>query len=154
MFRAVLDAGLKITERQAHAYRVGYYEQNSKPGFDATVYAPSTDFKFINDTPGHILIQTTVDTANLYLKFELYGTSDGRQVTISNIRLWDQVPPPEAVYQDDPSLAPGQVQQVDWASWGAKTAFDWQVARNGEVLQKKTFYSNYAPWRAVYLRGV
>ncbi|MFH0942734.1 MAG: VanW family protein [Candidatus Beckwithbacteria bacterium] len=154
LFRAILDAGLKITERHAHAYRVSYYEQNSKPGFDATVYSPSSDLRFVNDTPGHILIQTTVDTAKLYLKFELYGTSDGRKVTISNIRLWDQSPPPEALYQDDPTLGPGQVQQVDWAAWGAKAAFDWQVTRNGEVLQKKTFYSNYAPWRAVYLRGI
>lgn len=154
LFRALLDAGVKITERHAHAYRVTYYEQNARPGFDATVYDPGTDLKFINDTPGYILIQTTVDTTNLYLKFELYGTNDGRKVTISNVRLWGQTPPPEPLYQDDPSLAAGQINQVDWAAWGAKAAFDWQVVRNGEVLHQKTFYSNFAPWRAVYLRGI
>lgn len=153
LFRALLDAGVNITERHAHAYRVTYYEQNARPGFDATVYDPSADLKFINDTGAYILIQTTVDLEKLYLKFELYGTNDGRKVTISNVRLWGEVPPPEPLYQDDPTLAPGQVKQVDWAAWGAKAAFDWQVIKNGEVLYQKTFYSNFAPWRAVYLRG-
>ncbi|KKS79394.1 MAG: hypothetical protein UV54_C0035G0005 [Candidatus Beckwithbacteria bacterium GW2011_GWA2_43_10] len=154
LFRALLNAGVNITERHAHAYRVTYYEQNAKPGFDATVYDPGADLKFINDTPGYILIQATVDTASFYLKFELYGTNDGRGVTISNVRLWGQTPPPESLYQDDPTLASGQVKQVDWAAWGAKAAFDWQVVKNGEVLHQKTFYSNYTPWRAVYLRGI
>ena len=31
LFRAVLSAGLPVIERRAHAYRVGYYEQNSPP---------------------------------------------------------------------------------------------------------------------------
>lgn len=154
LFRALLDAGVKITERHAHAYRVSYYEQNAQPGFDATVYDPGTDLRFINDTDAYILIQTTVDLAKLYLKFELYGASDGRKITISNVRLWGQTAPPEPLYQDDPTLAPGQVKQVDWAAWGAKAAFDWQVVKNGEVLHQKTFYSNFTPWRAVYLRGV
>ena len=154
LFRALLDAGVKITERHAHAYRVAYYEQNAKPGFDATVYDPGTDLKFINDTGAYILIQTTVDLTKLYLKFELYGANDGRKATISNVRLWGQTAPPEPLYQDDPTLAAGQVNQVDWAAWGAKAAFDWQVVKNGEVLHQKTFYSNFAPWRAVYLKGV
>ena len=153
MFRAALDAGLEILERTAHAYRVSYYEQNSPAGIDATVYAPSPDFKFRNDTPAHILIQTTVSTGTNYLKIEIYGSSDGRVATISNTRLWDQMPPPPALYQDDPSLPGGTVKQIDWEAWGAKAAFDWKVIRGSEVLHQKTFYSNYRPWQAVYLRG-
>src|SRR3989344_5119145 len=38
LFRAVMEAGLPIIERRAHSYRVGYYEQNAKPGLDATVF--------------------------------------------------------------------------------------------------------------------
>ena len=153
LFRAILDAGLPILERQAHAYRVSYYEQNAKPGFDATVYDPTADLKFKNDTPGHILIQTKVDLAKNYLRIEFYGTGDGRKVSIGNIRLWNQTPPPPDIYQDDPSLPAGTVKQVDWKAWGAKAAFDWKVVRNGEVLQEKTFFSNYRPWQAVYLKG-
>jgi vancomycin resistance protein YoaR len=33
LFRAALNAGLPIIERHAHAYRVYYYENDSKPGF-------------------------------------------------------------------------------------------------------------------------
>ena len=154
MFRAALDAGLPIIERHPHAYRVSYYEQGSPVGIDATIYSPSTDFKFLNDTPAHILIQTNVNTVSNYLKIEIYGTSDGRVATISNTRLWDQSPPPDPKYEDTPSLATGVVKQVDWAAWGGKAAFDWRVVRGGEVLQEKTFYSSYRPWQAVYLRGI
>jgi vancomycin resistance protein YoaR len=153
MFRAILNAGLPIIERHPHSYRVTYYEQNAPPGLDATVYAPSVDLKFKNDTPGYILIQTKVDINKNYLVVELYGSSDGRKATVSNVRLWAQVPPPADLYQDDPTLAAGVIKQVDWKAWGAKAAFDWKVVRNNEVLQEKTFYSNYQPWQAVYLRG-
>ena len=43
LFRAAMDAGLPIVERRSHSYRVGYYEQDAKPGLDATVYSPTTD---------------------------------------------------------------------------------------------------------------
>ncbi|OGD83521.1 hypothetical protein A2572_03970, partial [Candidatus Collierbacteria bacterium RIFOXYD1_FULL_40_9] len=68
MFRAALDFGFPITERKAHAYRVGYYEQDSPPGIDATIFSPTTDFKFLNDTGHHILIQSKVDTKNLTMR--------------------------------------------------------------------------------------
>ncbi|KKU29097.1 MAG: VanW family protein [Candidatus Amesbacteria bacterium GW2011_GWA2_47_11b] len=153
LFRAILAAGLPIEERTAHAYRVHFYEEDSQPGFDATIFTPDVDLKFKNDTPAYILIQTIVDESKSKLVFELYGTSDGRKVEISKARVWDVTPPPPALYQDDPSLRSGQVRQVDWAAWGAKAAFDWKVTRGSEVLQQRTFYSVYRPWQAVYLRG-
>ena len=154
LFRAALAAGLSIVERKAHAYRVQYYEQvGFKPGLDATVFAPSVDLKIKNDTPAYILIQTKTDTTNLTLTFELYGTSDGRKAEILNHRVWDVAPPPPDLYQDDPTLPAGRVKQVDWAAWGAKASFDYRVTRNDEVLQNTSFFSNFRPWQAVYLRG-
>jgi vancomycin resistance protein YoaR len=154
LFRAALDAGLPIIERRAHAYRVSYYEQSSPVGLDATVFDPTADLKFKNDTPAHLLIQAQTDIQNRKLTFELYGTSDNRIVTISKSRIWDQVPPPPDLYQDDPTLPEGQTKQIDWKAWGAKVAFDYRVERNGETLQSRTFYSNYRPWQAIYLRGI
>jgi vancomycin resistance protein YoaR len=154
VFRAALDAGLPITQRRAHAYRVGYYEQDTKPGLDATVYSPTTDFRFLNDTPGHILLQASADSANRALTVVLYGTSDGRKSTISDHVVWDVTPPPPDVYVDDPTLAPGQVKQIDWRASGAKAKFTYTVTRNGETVYEKTFSSVYRPWAAVYLRGV
>lgn len=153
LFRAALNSGLPIVERTAHAYRVGYYEQGFGAGIDATVFSPSVDLKFKNDTPGHILIQAYPDANNATLIFELYGTSDGRKVFVSTPRIWDQTPPPPPRYEDDPTLPIGQEKQVDWAAWGAKTSFDYKVTRGSEVLIDKTFYSNFRPWQAVYLRG-
>ena len=153
LFRAALYAGLPIVERKAHSYRVGYYEQNAKAGLDATVFAPTADLKFLNDTPGHILIQTNANSATKTLVIEIYGSSDGRSAEITNQRVWDVVPAPPPRYQDDPSLGFGQVKQVDWAAAGAKAKFDYIVRRNGEVIINKTFLSVYRPWQAVYLRG-
>ncbi len=153
VFRAALNAGLPITERHAHAYRVSYYENDSEPGFDATIYTPSVDFKFRNDTPAAILIQTEVDEENNILKFKFYGKKDGRIINISDATVWDVAPPPEPTYEDDPTMPVGQQKQIDYAAWGAKAKFTYHVTRGDEVLQNEEFYSAFRPWRAVYLRG-
>ncbi len=154
LFRAALNAGLPIVERHAHAYRVHYYEDGGfKPGLDATVFSPSVDLRIKNDTPSHILIQAKTDTKNLTLRFELYGTRDGRVAELLNHQVWGQTAPPPPLYQDDPTLKTGVVKQVDWSAWGAKTSFQYKVTRNGETLQDTTFYSTFRPWQAVYLKG-
>jgi vancomycin resistance protein YoaR len=155
VFRAALNTGLPIMERHAHAYRVHYYEDGGfKAGLDATVFDPSVDLKILNDTGHHLLIQTKTDTRRLTLDVEFYGTGDGRIATLSNHRLWSVVAPPEPLYQDDPTLPAGQIKQIDWAAWGAKANFDYKVTRNGATLIEASFFSNYRPWQAVYLRGV
>lgn len=153
LFRAALNAGLPIVERHPHAYRVSYYEQNSPVGLDATVFAPAVDLKIKNNTPAYILIQTSVDLGKKMLVFELYGTADDRQITISKSRIWDQAPPPPDLYQEDPTLPTGTVKQIDWKAWGAKVAFDYRVEKDGQVLEKRTFFSAYRPWQAIYLKG-
>ena len=153
VFRAALNAGLTITERKAHAYRVGYYEQDSKPGIDATVYNPTADLKFLNDTENHILIQTKVDTKNMNMSVQIYGTKDDRVASISVPKISSQTPPPATLYVDDPTLPLGQMKQIDWSAWGAKVSFNYKVTKGDETLFEKTFYSNYQPWRAVYLKG-
>jgi len=154
MFRAAINTGLPITERHAHAYRVSYYENDSEPGFDATIYSPTVDLKFKNDTPGAILIQMELDKANNLLAFKFYGKKDDRKVEISPSTVWDIAPPPEPLYEDDPTLPNGTVKQVDYAAWGAKAKFEYKVFDGqGEVMQNETFYSSYRPWQAVFLRG-
>lgn len=153
LFRAVLNAGLPIVERRAHAYRVGYYEQGFGPGLDATVYSPTTDFKFKNDTPEHLLLQPTVDLKNLTLRFDIYGTDDGRVSKISKPIITSSAAPADDLYVDDPTLPIGQTKQIEHRAYGAKVVFDYNVTRNGEELINQKFVSNYRPWQAVYLRG-
>lgn len=152
-FRALLNAGLPIIERHAHAYRVGYYEQDSPPGLDATVYYPNIDLRFKNDTENYILIQTFIDTSVQRLTFSLYGTKDGRQVVVNKPVILSQTPAPEDLYQDDPTLPKGEIKQVDFAAPGANVYFTRQVTKNEKIIINDKFVSNFRPWQAVYLRG-
>lgn len=153
LFRAALAAGLPITERNQHAYRVGYYEEDRGPGVDAAVYSPTVDLKFKNDTGKYILIQSYADQANMRLTFQLYGTKDGREVNIGNPVILSQSPAPEPLYQDDPDLPKGQVKQVDFAANGANVYFTRNVKKDGKIILADKFESNYRPWQAIYLRG-
>ncbi len=152
-FRALLNAGLPIVERNAHAYRVGYYEQDSPPGFDATIFVPTVDLKFKNDTENYILIQSQIDLKNLSLAFYLYGTKDGRQVSISKPVISNVRPAPPDIYQDDPTLPKGEIKQTDFAASGANVYFTRTVTKNGKEIISDKFVSNYRPWQAIYLRG-
>lgn len=152
-FRALLNAGLPIVERHAHAYRVGYYEEDSPPGIDATIFVPSVDLKFKNDTGHSILIQSKVNLDNLSLDFFLYGTSDGRQVSMTAPVITNQTPAPPDLYQDDPTLPKGEIKQTDFAAAGANVYFTRTVTRDSKVIISEKFTSNYRPWQAVYLRG-
>lgn len=154
LFRALLDSGLAITRRLPHSYRVGYYEQNSEPGFDATVYSGGVDLRFKNDTTHHLLIHTTVDSATQYLKMEIFGTSDGRTAEIINYKKGNATAAPPPEYFPDASLSPGERRQIDWAVGGLNTEFTHVVKdKDGQIKSEKTYKSNYKPWSAKYLVG-
>lgn len=153
LFRAAINAGLPIVERNQHAYRVGYYEQDSLPGVDAAIYTPNVDLKFKNDTGKHILIQAYPDMINYTLTFHLYGTKDNREVTVNKPVILSQSPAPEPEYQDDPNLPKGEVKQIDFAAGGANVYFTRVVKKDGKVVLDDKFVSNFRPWKAVYLRG-
>lgn len=153
LFRAVLNSGLPVVTRHPHAYRVGYYEQDRKVGFDASVYQPSLDFQFKNDTPNYVLVQSSWDLNENSLSFKIYGTPDSRQVSISEPVVTNVSAPPEPLYQETDTLKKGVTKQVDWAAWGAHVYFTRTVTRGDEVLYEDTFSSSYQPWKAVYLVG-
>lgn len=77
LFRAAINAGLNITERHNHAYPVQYY---GTPGFDATIYSPHPDLRFVNNTGNWLMIQSSI--AGSKLTFQIFGVSDGRSVKI------------------------------------------------------------------------
>lgn len=115
-FRAAIYSGLKITARRNHAYPVSYYNPQ---GMDSTVYIPNPDLRFINNTPGHILIQTSIE--GTILKFQFYGTDDGRKTTIDGPKVLEKNP--------DGSMKTTFTQHV----------FD----KNGEEIIKDVFNSSY-----------
>ncbi|HLC87996.1 MAG TPA: VanW family protein [Patescibacteria group bacterium] len=151
VFRAALNSGLPITARTAHAYRVGYYEQGFPPGLDATIFTPSVDLKFKNDTGHHILVQTKVIGTSLYI--DLYGTSDGRTVEMTKPVITSVTPAPPEIRQEDPSLPKGTVKQVDFAAAGANVSSKRTVTKGGITYINETIKSNFRPWQAVFLVG-
>jgi vancomycin resistance protein YoaR len=149
VFRAALNAGLKITERVNHKYRVSYYEP--PVGLDATIYDPAPDFKFLNDTPGYILVQGSVKDDKI--TFELYGTKDARVSTISDPILYDSVSPPATQYIDDPTMDDGQTKYIEKAHTGVTAKVTYQVKRDDKVINEQTFISKYVAWGAIIKRG-
>ncbi len=154
-FRAAYFGGYPIIERWPHAYRVGYYELGGfGPGFDATIYSPVVDFRFQNDTPYHILIQTEVDTAQARLRFLFYSTKDGRTVEQIGPEWGEAIPPGPPVYQYDASLPAGTLQQIETAHNGLNAVLG-RVVRDaqGTVLYRDEFVSRFVPWPARYAYG-
>jgi vancomycin resistance protein YoaR len=158
LFRTVYFAGYPILERYAHAYRVGYYEQTSGgrdqnlAGLDATVFVPLVDFKFKNDTPYWLLMETYVNS-NQSLTWKFYSTKDGRVVNHTTTGPTNTIEAPDPLYRENPELEKGKIEQVDWAAEGATVVVKRTVTRGGVVLYNDTITTVYQPWRAVYEYG-
>lgn len=141
MYRAALYAGMPIVDRTPHSYVVTYYSQIGGHGLDATVYPPSRDLKFANDTPGSVLVQSYVDGVDAYFKF--YGTSDNRIVTLDGPYISNRKEAPkEAVTVVNPKLKPGEKKQVEKAHPGFDTLWYRNIVRGGET-KKESIVSHY-----------
>lgn len=154
LFRAAFFGGYEIVERHPHAYRVLYYEQGPNspgPGLDATVFVPMVDFKFTNDSPYWLLMETYIYGSQLVWKF--YSTSDGRQVQWSTSGPLNVVEAPKPLYRINPDLPKGEKKQIDFEADGMDVVVTRTVTRNGEVLHEDVFKTHYLPWRAIYEVG-
>ncbi len=148
MFRLAINAGLPITERRPHSYRVFYYEP---AGMDATIYNPWPDLKFINDTNHHLLLQTEIQGDELIFKF--YGTSDGRQVETTKPEIFNIVKPGPVQYIETTDLPPGEKKKVESAHAGANAEFKNIITFPNGVIREEIWKSYYRPWPEVWLVG-
>lgn len=149
VFRAAYQGGFPIVERYNHGYVVDWY---GEPGLDATIFTPTVDFRFRNDTGAYLLIEPVVDSVNGVITFNFYGTKPNRTVTISKPEITDVIKPGPPVYTVDESLAPGQMKQVEWQKDGMTVTVTRTIVENG-TTRTDTLRSKYQPWRAVYLVG-
>ncbi len=154
MFRTALASGLPITERRNHSYRVSYYEP---AGTDATIYIPSPDLKFKNDTGNNILIQTRFEGTN-DIYFDFWGKSDGRTATTTYPVIYNIVKPAPTKIVETTELPVGEKKCTESAHAGAEAYFDYTVIYNAgtdnENKVETRFSSKYVPWQAVCLLGV
>lgn len=152
MFRAVSNAGLEITQRSGHTFIVYFYENIL--GFDATVFTPSVDFRWYNDTPGPIYIAAESNPEAATVTFSLWGYNDGRTVAYAGPYTRNWVKPGKAVWQLDPSMPPNAVDQLVHGRDGVDVNYMRTVTMsNGRVLHQDNFFTRYQPWEDFYIYG-
>lgn len=158
LFRTVFFGGFPVVERYSHAYRVSYYELSAGgsvdpnfAGLDATVFFPLVDFKFQNDTPYWLLMETYVTNTSITWKF--YSTSDGRSVEWDTTGPINVVPPLEPIFEENEELEFNEIKQVDYAAEGADVNVTRTVWRNGQIYFTDAFNTSYAPWAAICQYG-
>ncbi len=160
LFRTVFFAGFPVVERYSHAYRVSYYEMDASgsvdpdfAGLDATVYFPLVDFKFLNDTPNWLLMETYVNVSARTITWKIYSTTDGRSITWETTGPANVVPPPPPLFEENPEFKVNQISQVDYAAQGADVTVSRTVWRGGQVYFSDQFITHYEPWQAVCQYG-
>lgn len=149
LFRAAFTAGMPMVDRRNHSYAVPYYKPH---GLDATIYLGGQDFRFSNDTPGDITMQTFISGDHLFFVF--YGKDDGRKVAIEGPFISNHRKAPEPQYIDTDELPVGELVEASPAHDGFATQWIRRVWKPGEQPQEEVLKSHYRPWAAKIWRGV
>ncbi len=149
-FRTLYGAGLPTLQRQNHSYQVHYYDPQ---GLDATIYQPSLDLKFANDTGGALWFQTEWDDEAASLSISVFGKARDFTVEIGKPRTLSSTPSPADRIIPDATLPAGQRKQVDWAAPGAVMEVTRKLVRNGKTVRQDTLKSSYRPWPNIFLVG-
>lgn len=149
VYRAAFWGGFPVLERYTHGYVVGWY---GEPGWDASIFTPDADFRFLNDTGHYLLIQPDIDLKKGRLTFHIYGTKnrsvEAEKGVITNVR-----PAPAPLYREDANLPTGTIKQVDWAKEGLDVAVKRIITYSDGRVKEDQFVSKYRPWQAVFLYG-
>jgi len=99
-FNAAWEAGLRITERHPHSLYISRYQL----GRDATVYWPSLDLKFVNDTKSWVLVKGFAESDGISIA--IYGGEDRRVDSSATPLVVTGRVPVERV--EDPKLPKGK----------------------------------------------
>ena len=157
LFRTAMNTGMPISERRNHSLVVNYYADpvNGNPGTDATLYEPNVDFKFVNDTGGYLLLQTSIDYKKQQLVFTLWGKSDGRKGSYSHPIVSKWIPagePQEVVVAVTPQLKAGQ-RECQNAFRGAVASFTYTRFTSSSEKIERVFDSYYRPLPKICVTG-
>ena len=148
LYLACLRANLEITERYAHRYVPAYIGK----GLDATVSWGGPDYKFTNNTDYPIKIETVYEKG--YLTVRILGTNvDGTYVKMTYEQLSST--PFEEVYEDDPTLAPGEevVKVTPYTGYKGRTYRNVYAADGTLISSEYEDTSDYKVRNRVILRG-
>ncbi|GGK40130.1 hypothetical protein GCM10008955_37380 [Deinococcus malanensis] len=150
VFRTLYKAGLPVVERRNHSYQVHYYDPQ---GLDATIYQPSQDLRFANDTGGALWFQADWDDKESRLSVHVFGKARDYTVEVAAPRTLSTTPSPKDRLIQDATLSAGQRKQVDWAAPGAVIEVTRKFMRDGKAFKQDTLRSQYRPWPNIFLVG-
>ena len=136
VFNAAWEAGLRITERNPHSLYISRYQL----GRDATVYWPSLDLKFVNDTPHWVLVKGAAEWDGI--RVSIYG-GESRRVESSpgTMEVTGKVPVEKV---DDPELPVGKTVVEASGTAPTRTSVTRTVyAADGSLLRTETWATSY-----------
>ena len=136
VFNAAWEAGLGIIERNPHSLYISRYQL----GRDATVYWPSLDLKFVNDTERWVLVKGTPEWDGI--RVSIYG-GERRRVESSPGTMEVTGPVPvERV--EDPKLPKGKTVVETSGTAPSRTSVTRTVyAADGSVIREETWKTSY-----------
>lgn len=151
-YRGIWEYGFPIKQRKNHSYTVSYYYPQ---GTDATVYPPNVDMKFLNDSPGAILIQTYVDDPTKHAYFIYYGTKDTRKAEVFGPYIWStRAAPAEKKIEYTTDLPPGEEKKLGERVPGASASWFRSVTASGTGTAIQETFSSYEARPLFYQVGV
>lgn len=136
-YRGIWEYGFPIVKRRQHSFAVRYY---GPQGTDATVYPPTVDMQFRNDSPGALLVQTHLRDSKAY--FLYYGTRDDRKTEIVGPYLWDFRDPPSPKTEPTAEIPPGETRKVGDAVRGMRALW-YRIVRLDERETVESVASTY-----------
>jgi vancomycin resistance protein YoaR len=137
-YRGAWEAGFPILQRRNHSYTVRYY---APQGTDATIYPPTVDFQFQNNSPGDLIVQTHAQDGRAY--FLYYGTRETRQVRLMGPYTWDRKEPPSPRSETTTEIPEGTTRKVGEATPGMHAAWFRLVTESGTGALLEPVYSIY-----------
>lgn len=154
VFRMAMNSGMPITQRQNHSLVVSYYADpiNHNPGTDATLYEPTLDLKFLNDTGNYILLSTAIDFKRQLLTFTLWGKSDGRKgdYTRPIVKRWIEPGAPQEIVSPGAPIGSRKCQN---AFRGAEATFTYTRFTSSSEKIERVFDSYYRPLPKICVVG-
>jgi vancomycin resistance protein YoaR len=136
VFNAAWEAGLKITERHPHSLYISRYQL----GRDATVYWPSLDLKFENDTKDWVLVKGYAESDAIHVV--IYGGERRRVESSATPLVITGAAPKELI--KDPSLEKGKrVVEAEGSQPSRATATRKIFAPDGTLVRSETWTTSY-----------
>lgn len=142
LYYCAVYANLEIVSRASHAFSVGYVPN----GLDATVYYPSLDFRFRNNTEYPIkLVAYTTGNAWGKVTVQIYGTKTDDTYVVPEVNTLSSTPW-QTIYKPDETIPAGTT-KVDVTPYTGYLVETYRCVYSGDgTLLSRTFEnkSSYA----------